>query len=66
MEVKEIIPNLNKKVIYDNSEYLLTGSTVRKTVKGKIYYDAELLDRNKRSICIVRLEDVKCYGTAQR
>ena len=60
MEVKEIIPNLNKAVIFDGSEYTLTGSTIRKDKRGKIYYQAELLDKNKNSICIVKLEDIKC------
>ena len=27
---------------------------------GKIYYDAELLDKNKHSVLIVKLEEVKC------
>ena len=60
MEIKEIVPNLNKKVIYDGSEYTLTGSTIRKNNQGKIFYQAEILDKNKNSVCIVRLEDVKC------
>lgn len=60
MEVKEIIPNLNNKVTYNDSEYTLTGSVIRKNEQGKIFYQAELLDKNKNSVCIVRLEDVKC------
>lgn len=61
MEVKEIIPNLNKRVRYkESTSYTLNGSTIRKDKYGKIYYDAELLDKNKNSICIVKLEDVKC------
>ena len=59
MEIKEIIPNLNRTVIYNDSEYTLTGSTVRKDTQGRIFYQAELLDKNKNSICIVKLEDVK-------
>ena len=59
MEVKEIIPNLNRTVIYNDSEYTLTGSTIRKDAQGRIFYQAELLDKNKNSICIVKLEDVK-------
>jgi hypothetical protein len=59
MEVKEIIPNLTKKVIYKESEYTFTGSTIRKDKEGKVFYQAELLDKNNNSICIVRLEDVK-------
>lgn len=60
MEVKEIIPNLNKKVKYkDSTSYTLNGSTIRKDKNGKIYYDAELLDKNKHSVLIVKLEDVE-------
>lgn len=62
MEVKEIIPNLNRAVIYNGSEYQLISSTIRKNEKGKIFYQAELLDKNKNSICIVKLEDVKCLN----
>lgn len=62
MEVKEIIPNLNRAVIFDGSEYTLTGSTIRKDKYGKIYYTAELLDKNKNSICTVKLEDIKCLN----
>jgi len=62
MEVKEIIPNLNRAVVFDGSEYTLTGSTIRKDKRGKIFYTAELLDKNKNSICIAKLEDVKCLN----
>ena len=59
MEIKEIIPNLNKKVTFNGSEYTLVGSAIRKNEQGKIFYQAELLDKNKNSVCIVKLEDVK-------
>lgn len=59
MEVKEIVPNLNNKVKYNDSEYTLTGSTIRKDKQGKVFYQAELLDKNKNSVCIVNLEDVE-------
>ena len=61
MKIKEIIPNLNRAVIYNGYEYKLTGSTIRKNEQGKIFYQAELLDKNKNSVCITRLEDVKCF-----
>ena len=61
MEVKEIVPNLNNKVIYNGAEYTLTGSTIRKDKQGKLYYSAELLDKNKNSICIVSLEAVEIW-----
>jgi hypothetical protein len=53
MEVKEIIPNLNRAVVYNGSEYKLTGSIVRKDEQGRIFYQAEILDKNKNSVCIV-------------
>jgi hypothetical protein len=59
MEVKEIVPNLNRAVKYNGSEYKLAGSIIRKNEQGKIFYQAELLDKNKNSVCIVRLEDVE-------
>lgn len=61
MEVKEIIPNLNKKVRYgDSVDYVLNGCTIRKDENGKIHYYAELLDKGKHSVSIVRLGDVSC------
>ena len=61
MEVKEIIPTLNKRVRYkDSVSYTFVGSTIRKDKYGNIYYTAELLDKNKHSVCTVKLEDVKC------
>lgn len=59
MEVKEIIPNLNRAVIFNGSEYILKGSIIRKNEQGNIFYQAEILDKNKNSIYIVKLEDVK-------
>ena len=60
MEVKEIIPNLNKNVRYkDSTSYTLNGSTIKKDATGKIYYTADLLDKNKHSILTVRLEDIE-------
>ena len=61
MEVKEIIPNLNKRVRYkDSTSYTLNGSTIKKDTNGKIYYLAELLDKSKNSVLIVGLEEIKC------
>jgi hypothetical protein len=60
MEIKEIIPNLNRAVIYNGSEYKLTGSIVRKDERGNIFYQAEILDKNNNSICITKLEDIQC------
>lgn len=59
MEVKEIIPNLNRYVLFEGSTYLLKGGIIRKDENGKIYYSAELLDKNERSILYAKLEKVK-------
>lgn len=58
MEVKDIKANLNKPVMWDNSVYTLTGSTIRKNKDGEIYYTAEILDKNKNSVCQVKLRDI--------
>ena len=61
MEVKEIIPNLNKNVRYkDSTSYTLNGATIKKDASGGIYYTVDLLDKNKHSILTVRLEDIEC------
>lgn len=60
MEVKEIIPNLNKRVRYkDSISYTFNGSTIKKRTNGEIYYLAELLDKNKNSILIVPLNEIE-------
>ena len=60
MQVKEIIPNLNKNVRYkDSTSYTLSGGAIRKRENGEIYYLVELFDKNKRSILIVKLEDIE-------
>lgn len=63
MEVKDIIPNLNKRVKWkDSTSYTLTGSTIRKSKDGHTYYSAELLDKNQNSVCIVGLEEVEIWS----
>ena len=60
MEVKEIIPNLNKNVKYNgHTSYTLTGSTIRRNKQGEIYYSAELLDKNGNSVVVVKLEEIE-------
>ena len=58
MEVKDIKENLNKPVMFGNYIYILTGITTRKNINGEIYYTAELLDRDKNSVCQVKLGDI--------
>ena len=60
MEIKDIISNLNKNVIYKGSEYILNASTIRRNKQGKLFYQAELLDRNRNCVYVVKLEDIKC------
>lgn len=63
MEVKEIIPNLNKPVRWrDCTSYTLNSSTIHRDKNGHIYYTAELLDKNQNSICVVRLEEVDVWN----
>lgn len=59
MEIKQIIPNLNKPVYYNGTEYRLTGSTIRRDKQGQLYYQSELLDKNLSSVIIVSLDDVE-------
>ena len=62
MEVKEIIPNLNKRVKWgDSTSYTLIGGIIRRNKYGDIYYTAELLDKNQNSVCIVKLEEVEVW-----
>lgn len=63
MEVKDIIPNLNKTVKYeDSTSYTLSGCTIRKNKNGQIYYTAELLYKSGNSVCIVKLEEVEIWN----
>lgn len=64
----EIKRNLNKpvkltnpKLYIEDSEYILTGATIRKDdTTGEFYYQAELQDiSNSKSILICRLEEIK-------
>ena len=60
MKIEEVKINLNKAVVYDGAEYVLTGCTLRKSHNG-YFYQAEITDTTApRSVCITRLEDVKC------
>ena len=60
MEIKDIIPNLNKPVIFRGAKYTLTGSIVRKSSENnELYYLAEILDANGNSVCIVKLSEIE-------
>ena len=57
MNIEEVKRNMNRPVTYEGSKYTLTGCILRKS--DKFYYQAELLDVNKNSVLIVRLEKVQ-------
>lgn len=68
MDIKYLKQNLNKpvkltnpKLYIEDSEYILTGATIRRnTNTGDFYYQAELQDKaNENSILICRLEDIE-------
>ena len=65
MELVDVKKNLNKRVrvktvMNIDGDYILTGCTIRKRENGEFFHQAEVQDlNNHRSVCIVRLEDVK-------
>ena len=59
MEVKEIIPNLNKPVTYKGSTYILTASVIQKNDNGDLYYQAVIKDPKANSINYVKLEEIE-------
>lgn len=59
MEIKEIVPNLNKPVTYKGNTYILTASVIQRNDKGELYYQAVIKDLKANSICYVKLEDIK-------
>ena len=59
MTEREIKYNLNKPVMFRDSEYILTGAIIRLGEKG-YFYQAELTDmKQRRSVVIARLIEVK-------
>ncbi|MDD6484775.1 MAG: hypothetical protein PUF72_09430 [Clostridiales bacterium] len=66
MDILDVAKNLNKTVYYKDfynirelTAYILNGCTVRKDPRGMLHYEAELLDKNKNSIIIAKLEAVR-------
>lgn len=58
MNISEIKRNLGKKVLYDSSEYVLTGCTIRRNIiTGQFYYQAELQDVEANSSLIITALD---------
>ena len=59
MELKDIVPNLNKPVTYKGVTYTLVASVVRKNEQGQLYYQAVIKDPKANSIYYVKLEDIE-------
>jgi hypothetical protein len=59
MKIEEVKPNLNRKVQYNGSEYILNACILRKTTG--FYYQAELLSGN--SVLIVGLDKVEVVNS---
>lgn len=59
MDRNNIRKNLNKYVIYNGTEYIMTACTFRLKDNGSLYCQAELKDKSANSVLICRLEDVE-------
>lgn len=58
MELKEIIPNLNREVEYKGNTYTMRESIVWKDQRGNVNYSAILLDPNGNSQYRVSIKEV--------
>lgn len=58
MELKEIIPNLNREVEYNGKLYIMRESIVWKDQQGNVNYSAILLDPNGNSQYRVSIKEV--------
>ena len=59
MELRDIIPNLNKEVEYDGKNYIMRESIVWKDTSGNINYSAILIDEIANSQYRVGIKDIK-------
>lgn len=59
MELKEIIPNLNREVEYKGKPYIMKESVVWKDQRGNVNYSAILLDPNGNSHYRVSINDIR-------
>jgi hypothetical protein len=57
MKIDEVKKSMNRKVLYEGTEYTLTAYILRKS--DGFYHQAEILDKTKHSVLIVPLEKVK-------
>lgn len=67
MTPKQVKDALNKTVgLKGGGTYRFTGATIRKSVSGKIFYQAELQDLTARhSVRICKLEDIEPVESGQ-
>ncbi len=59
MDRKKIKDYLNKDVIYNGSEYIMTACIFRMKPNGALYCQAEIKDKSANSVLICRPEDIK-------
>lgn len=65
MEISEVKAALGKQVhfrddrLFCDGEYILTGCIIRRSDRGRFYYQAELQDlRQNNTVCIAPLEKI--------
>ena len=61
MELREVIPSLNREVEYDGKIYIMRESIVWKDARGNINYSAVLIDKNANSQYRVGIKNIKKY-----
>jgi hypothetical protein len=60
VNISEVKRNLERTVLYNGAEYILTGCIIRRGITGKFYYQAEIKDLNANSALLYcRLEDLE-------
>lgn len=59
MEIPEVKSRIGSKVVYNNSDYILSGCILRKNMGGELFYQAEIKDMQANSVIICRLSDIK-------
>lgn len=60
MNISQVKRSLGRKVLYNGTEYILTGCIIRRGITGKFYYKAEIKDLNANSALLYcRLEDLE-------
>lgn len=63
MDISQVKKNLERKVVYNGTEYLFSGCIIRANEYSGYYYQAELQDLSAvHSVVICNLEDVEQEG----